>query len=162
MAKKSSFTQEIVINRAAVEDVDALCQLHGASFWQGWDEETFMTFLQDRTLVCLAARPIGIPRKVIGFVLVRFVAGEAEIITLAVDSAWRRQGVGYGLLDALLRHLYQQRAEMLFLEVEEHNEAARQLYRRFSFEEVGRRQAYYQTAHGRRDALTLKRQLRYF
>jgi len=162
MGKKSFPRRDVVIDRAMMEDVDALCQLHEQSFWQGWDEEAFRAFLQDMNLFCLCARLIGQPRRIIGFVVARFVAGEAEIITLAVEPSWRCQGVGYGLVDSLLRHLYQQRAEVLFLEVEENNEAARKLYRRFSFEEVGRRQAYYQTAQGRRDALILKRHLRYF
>jgi len=39
MGKKAFPHQDIVIDRAMMEDVGALCHLHERSFWQGWDEE---------------------------------------------------------------------------------------------------------------------------
>jgi len=133
--------------------------LHSLSFWQSWDEEAFYAFLRDETIVCFIARPVGVPDKIIGFVLIRQVGDEAEILTLAVAPANRRQGVGYALLDATLRHIHHQSVKKLFLEVEEQNHAALSLYRRFGFEETGRRPGYYQTQTGRCDALTMRRLL---
>jgi len=136
------------IDKADESQAQNLHYLHGAAFWQGWDEEAFRAFLRDETVACFIARPIGRPDEIVGFVLVRLVHDEAEILTLAVAPKNRRQGVGYGLLDAVLRHLHHQRVQQLFLEVEEQNQAAIMLYRRFGFEEMGRRPAYYQTATG--------------
>ena len=78
-----------------------------------------------------------------GFVLARLAAGEAEIFTVAVARAHRRQGIGWRLMDAVLRELHAQRAEALFLEVDEANLAALALYRRLGFHEVGKRPRYY-------------------
>jgi len=147
----------VAIDRAYECQAPALQHLHQATFWQGWDEETFRTFLRDETVSCLVARPIGMPENITGFILVRQVADEAEIITLAVARQNRRQGVGYALLDAALRYFYHQRVQKLFLEVEEKNHGALSLYRRFGFEEMGRRRGYYQTAEGRCDALMMCR-----
>jgi ribosomal-protein-alanine N-acetyltransferase len=91
-----------------------------------------------------------------GFILMRTVADEAEILTLAVRPAARRGGqgarlVGEGVLAAAARG-----AARVFLEVAEDNAAARALYRKAGFAEAGRRPGYYAGADGeQRDALLL-------
>ena len=91
-----------------------------------------------------------------GFILMRAVADEAEILTLAVRPAARRQGeggrlVGEGVLAAAVGG-----AARVFLEVAEDNAAARALYAGAGFAEAGRRPGYYAGADGgRRDALLL-------
>jgi ribosomal-protein-alanine N-acetyltransferase len=78
-----------------------------------------------------------------------------------VARAYRRQGLGWQLMDAALRELHAQRADTLFLEVDETNAAAIALYRRFGFREVGKRPRYYQSADGARTgALVMRRDLR--
>lgn len=152
--------REMAISPIHENDVEALHRLHAGSFWQGWDEEAFQSFLQDSSVFGFAARPIGQPENIVGFVLARLVADEGEILSIAVDPSRRRDGVGHALMRALMRHLHHQRAEMLFLEVDETNQAARALYQRYGFEEVGRRPSYYKSENGCSDALVLKRQFR--
>ncbi|MEL7014140.1 MAG: GNAT family N-acetyltransferase, partial [Pseudomonadota bacterium] len=50
-------------------------------------------------------------------------------------------------------------ANTIFLDVAETNTGARALYAGAGFEEKGRRRAYYQTPHGRVDALLLVKSL---
>ena len=52
-----------------------------------------------------------------GFILARAAGGEAEILTLAVMPAARRQGIGRALVPAAARHAQGLGAESLFLEV---------------------------------------------
>ena len=95
-----------------------------------------------------------------GFILMRVVADEAEILTLAVRPSARRGGqggrlVGEGVLEAAARG-----AVRVFLEVAADNAAARALYARAGFVEAGRRPGYYAGPGGaRRDALLLVRNL---
>ena len=96
----------------------------------------------------------------VGFVLARLAAGEAEILTVAVARAHRRQGLGWRLMDAVLRELHAQRAEALFLEVDETNAPAIALYRRLGFFEVGKRPSYYQGRRRQTGALVMRRDLR--
>ena len=97
----------------------------------------------------------------VGFVLARLAAGEGEILTVAVARSHRRQGLGWQLMDAVLRELHAQRAEALFLEVDETNVAAIALYRRLGFREVGKRANYYRSPErGPTGALVMRRDLR--
>jgi [ribosomal protein S18]-alanine N-acetyltransferase len=83
----------------------------------------------------------------------RVAADEAEILTLAVAPAVRRQGRAASLLRGAVAHVRGIGARALFLEVGTGNEAARALYARAGFVEVGRRARYY--ADGS-DALVLR------
>lgn len=78
-----------------------------------------------------------------GFVIARSIAGEAEIIGIGVDPAWRRAGIGGALLaDAMVRAVALG-ATAIFLEVGEDNPVAVAFYRQAGFVPVGRRPGYY-------------------
>ena len=84
------------------------------------------------------------------------LADEAEILTLAVRPSARRAGLGGRLVEAAVVRAAALGAERMFLEVAEGNVAARALYARSGFVEMGRRRGYYSHADGsREDALTL-------
>lgn len=95
-----------------------------------------------------------------GFLLGRAVAGEAELLTLAVAPEARRLGLGRRLV---ARFLYQSRlrgADRAFLEVAADNPAAIALYESSGFQRAGTRRGYYQSPEGQRiDALVLARDL---
>jgi ribosomal-protein-alanine N-acetyltransferase len=91
-----------------------------------------------------------------GFILMRAVADEAEILTLAVRPAARRAGQGAQLVGEGVRAAAGRGAARVFLEVADDNAAARALYAQAGFVEAGRRPGYYAGAEGeRRDALLL-------
>ena len=89
-----------------------------------------------------------------GVLLGRAVAGEAELLTLAVAPDRQRSGIGGRLVAAFLAEARARGAVQAFLEVAADNAAAIGLYRRAGFAEVGRRRGYYAGANGARiDAL---------
>ena len=91
-----------------------------------------------------------------GFVLARIAADEAEILTIAVAPARRRAGSGYALLLAAITTATRYGAKSMFLEVSLTNEAARALYGRMGFAQVGRRRRYYPDGA---DALVMRRDI---
>ncbi|MFN4087629.1 MAG: GNAT family N-acetyltransferase [Alphaproteobacteria bacterium] len=94
----------------------------------------------------------------LGFVFCRHVAGEAEILVLAVLPEHWRRGIGRGLLDAALARAAGLGIERILLEVAVDNISARALYDSAGFGSVGRRPAYYRRSDGRQvDAITLER-----
>lgn len=107
----------------------------------------------------LAAPPGFVVTAETGFALGRAVAGEAELVTIAVDPSARRQGLGRTLLAAFEAEARALGAETAFLEVAEDNTAALSLYRATGWTETGRRRGYYQRATGPVDAVTMTREL---
>jgi len=148
---------DAVLSEARPRDAAAIAALHGASFHRGWNEGEIEGLLIDRNVVAHRAM---IGRRLVGFILSRRVAGEAEILSVAVDAARRGKGLSRRLLDLHLRRLAAFGTHAVFLEVDEDNVPARRLYARAGFREVGRREAYYQDQPGRRAAaLVLRRDL---
>jgi len=93
----------------------------------------------------------------VGFSLARLVAGEAELLLLAVRPDIRRRGVGKSLLHHFLTTASAKGAERLHLEVRDGNDAVN-LYSASGFTVVGRRRGYYNGRDGRfYDALSLSR-----
>lgn len=86
----------------------------------------------------------------LGFVLSRIVLDEAEVLTIAVASGSRRRGVAAMLIESHLSDLAMERVRRLFLEVEEGNNGALALYKKFGFVEMGRREGYYRKPDGSR------------
>lgn len=143
------------LSEAGPRDARALSALHRASFHRGWSDGEFEQLLLDRNI--LAHRAI-VGRNLAGFILSRMIAGEAEILSVAVVSARRGKGLARQLLDLHLRRLAGLGAHTVFLEVDEGNVPARRLYRRAGFREVGRREGYYSAGNGAA-ALILRRDL---
>ena len=91
-----------------------------------------------------------------GMVLARVAADEAEILGLAVVAEARRRGRGTALLAAAEAAAAAGGAAVMYLEVADHNAAARALYRRAGYVRSGLRRGYY---HDGSDALVLRKPL---
>lgn len=83
-----------------------------------------------------------------GFILGRVIAGEAEILTFAVDPTARRQGHGAALLASYHASAQKMSAADSFLEVSAENQAAIGLYLRAGYQKSGQRKNYYTAPNG--------------
>ncbi len=81
--------------------------------------------------------------RVVGFVVLWLVVDEAHVATLAVHPDFRRRGIARRLLETLLAAAREAGARLATLEVRAGNLPAQALYRRYGFQEVGRRPKYY-------------------
>jgi ribosomal-protein-alanine N-acetyltransferase len=81
--------------------------------------------------------------RVVGFVVVRAVVAEAEILNLCVAPEKRRTGLAEALLDEAVAELRRTRIDRLFLEVRESNTPAISFYEKHKFHQTGRRPGYY-------------------
>jgi [ribosomal protein S18]-alanine N-acetyltransferase len=97
--------------------------------------------------------------RVLGFMLDLILAGEAEILTLAVAPEHRRQGIARQLLADLAERAKRGGARSIGLEVAADNPAARQLYESSGFAPSGRRRGYYRRGGTTIDALLFRRML---
>ncbi len=85
--------------------------------------------------------------RLCGFVCAKAVAAELEIDweieNIVVATEFLRQGVADQLLRALIEQAQTLAASRILLEVRESNLAARRLYEKHGFREIGRRPKYY-------------------
>jgi ribosomal-protein-alanine N-acetyltransferase len=132
----------------------ALAALHAACFTapRPWAADEFAALLADP-----ATR---IETEPDGFLLWRIAGPEAELLTLAVDPARRRAGIGRVLALRFLAAARNAGAVEAFLEVAADNDAARALYTATGFAEIGRRPRYYARPDGSAlDAIVMRRTL---
>ncbi len=91
-----------------------------------------------------------------GFILVRDLGSECEILSFGVAPLWRRRGIARTLLKTAIDETRRRGLPSLVLEVAVDNEAARDLYAQAGFTVVGRRARYYRRPDGRADALIMR------
>lgn len=131
-----------------------MADVHAAAFTtpRPWSEAEIADLLASP--LCFALTEPG------GFLLGRVVAGEAELLTIAVSPDARRRGLGLTLAEGFLETARLRGAESAFLEVAASNLAARALYAAVGFTPAGKRRSYYQHPDGTTDdALILVRTL---
>ena len=97
--------------------------------------------------------------EIIAYAVMSVGAKEAHILNVCVRPETRGQGYGRALMEKLITLARQIRADTMFLEVRPSNGAARGLYDKLGFNEIGTRQNYYPAEQGREDALLLAKQL---
>lgn len=138
---------EILVDRATPIDAGLVATIHASCFARPWDETAMAQFIAGPDTLCLIASTVDASGAVAaGFLIARKAADEAELLTLGVAPSCRRMGLGRALLRNAIAVLRASGATRLFLEVEEENEAALQLYRSLGAVPVGRRPGYYE--HG--------------
>jgi ribosomal-protein-alanine N-acetyltransferase len=78
-----------------------------------------------------------------GFIVVRILSPEMEILNLVVAAGSRRRGVAAKLFASAQEEAREQNVSRVFLEVRESNSAAITFYERIGFSKMGLRADYY-------------------
>lgn len=140
---------------AAPERAAEVSALHSRLFDEHWSESSIKSLLEHPASTSLIA-VAGDPKTIKGFIIAQLAADEAEIVSIGVAPDWQRAGLGARLIEGLMRASKKGEAARIFLEVAEDNKAARALYAKLGFSEIGRRKGYYKRGSGLSvDALTL-------
>ena len=138
--------------RASPQHATALAALHDTSFPAPWSLQEFDALLRQPGV---AAWIVNVGNAPAGFIMVRAVADEAEILTLAVSPEYRRKGLAAELIREAGAALTAGNTAQFFLEVAADNTAALGLYAREGFAVCGRRTGYYK--NGTVDAVLMRR-----
>ena len=91
-----------------------------------------------------------------GYVGSQSVMGESDMMNIAVDAHYRRQGIAQALVEALVAQLREKGNHSLTLEVRISNQPAIALYEKLGFAQVGKRPNYYRNP--KEDALILRKE----
>ncbi|GFO63522.1 ribosomal-protein-alanine acetyltransferase [Geomonas paludis] len=126
----------------SIEDLDAVLEIESASFPRPWTRRHFLDEMESPGSYPMVA--LTADGKVAGYLCLKQVLDEAEILDVAVDPACRGCGIGRALVDWAVAFCRGHTLRMLCLEVRVGNHEAISLYRRLGFAEVGRRKNYYE------------------
>ena len=138
------------------EDVSQVSDVERRSYEFPWSHGVF----RDCLLAGYHCIVIERDEQVVGYSILSVAAGEAHILNLCVDPAFRQLGYGEQLLMSIIDHAEAAGVHEMFLEVRPSNEKAIELYRKKGFRKIAYRPAYYQAAEGREDAAVYVKNLK--
>ncbi len=123
------------------------------AFGEGWSRSQCAGILPLSGVAMTVARDEQ--QQIRGFSLQRTIAGESELLLLAVHFDAQRCGIGNRLLDHFIESSRDGGATRLHLEVRDGNPATA-MYQAYGFAQAGRRANYYRGSDGRVfDAITM-------
>lgn len=127
-------------------DLDQVNAIEQVSFRTPWPENAFQyELIQNQTALCWVAEWIepDRPPMIVADIVIWMILDEAHIGTLAVHPEYRGRSIAQRLLAKALVEATSSGATHALLEVRVSNQAALNLYRKFSFAVVGERPGYY-------------------
>lgn len=136
-------------------DLDAVLAAEGLLHPFPWTRGNFVDSLTAGHGMWVASEPSAM----VGYAVATQVLDEAHLLNISVLPGYQRTGRGGTILHHVFDALRTAGARRLFLEVRPGNVAARGLYARHDFIEIGRRKGYYPAPMGREDAIVMAREL---
>ena len=122
-------------------DLPVVMELDKEAFFDPWSLATWQHELQNSIAVWIVEE---IDNVVVGYAGIWNVAGEAQVMRVAMKKALRNQGLGLALTQELIQKAWENGAEAITLEVRESNGAAQKVYERCGFVSSGVRPHYYE------------------
>lgn len=145
---------EYILRDAAIADVPQICAIENACFSMPHSEEQLCRELQGDLHELIAAVSGS---RVVGYVGLMHVVDEGYITNVAVDAAFRRQGIADALLQAAEERALSLALAFISLEVRESNLPAIRLYTKHGYEAVSVQKDYYTMP--KENAIIMTRQL---
>jgi ribosomal-protein-alanine N-acetyltransferase len=119
-------------------DIDQIMVIEKLVFSFPWSRKSFEAELKKDFGISLVA---VFDNQVVGYLIGWFIADEIHIANVAVHPVWRRRGIAEKLIREVIENI--EGFYWIGLEVRRSNLAARALYKKLGFREVGVRRNYY-------------------
>ena len=133
--------------------VEAIAELEKMCFRDPWSANSIASELHNPLSDWFVAVDNG---TVCGYVGSQSVLDGADMMNIAVHPDYRKQGIGYALIERLITALKEKNVISLCLEVRVSNESAIGLYSKMGFAVVGKRPGYYRNP--REDAYIMRKE----
>lgn len=143
----------LIIRDFENSDISSIVDIAKESFTKPWSAKSFLEELKQSKTVFKVAQ---VDEEIVGYIIVRVILDEAEILSLAVRKSFRRKGIATALLKETILKL-RGNVSSIYLEVRISNHEAINLYKNFGFKEYGIRKNYYLLP--KEDALLMKLEL---
>lgn len=129
------------IRKIRAKDLDKIAYFEKEFFHEdAFSLATLETTIQDEHFMGFVAEE---GTEVIGYVFVTFFGDEANLLKIAIDKFYRKKGIAKTLLLKCIEECKELYISNFFLEVDENNGPARNLYESLGFEKTRIRNNYY-------------------
>lgn len=126
------------------DDLPQVLALQRSLAFQDWNEKQFAAEIKAGYALCVVYEDSATSgNDILGYAVFHLLGPDSELLSIAVNSARQRTGIGKMLLEAGLGKLDFISGDKMFLEVREGNDKARRFYERNGFTEYSRRDRYY-------------------
>lgn len=138
-----------IISDFEIKDLQRILEIQKESFSDNWTNKMFISESENKFSNFKICKTGGITA---GFIIYRLIENEAEILNIVVAKNFRGRNLGKNLLLYAIDDLKKKNAQAIFLEVNEKNSVAINLYTENGFKKYGTRPKYY----GFDDAVLMK------
>ena len=129
------------IRKMAAEDISQVETIEKQLFSLPWSEKSFLDALRTPENVYLVCEEDGV---IAGYCGMWTVFGEGNITNMVVSPDFRRRGIAEQLMNEMERLGRDMGVDVFFLEVRESNDAARGLYEKTGYKNIGVRKRFYE------------------
>ena len=131
-------------SQMTLEDFNSIKENLLTDFDNFWNETTFENELKSSHSYYIVAK---IENEIVGFVGMKIVLNEADIMNIVTKKDKRNLGIGTKLLQELLKTAKEKNISKLTLEVNENNLPAIHVYEKLGFKKIAERAKYYNNTY---------------
>jgi len=142
----------ISIKHINEKDID-LCYELDSNTISLWNKKQWANELKKKDIKVFG---LSLSNLIVGICVFHVVLDEAQINFFAINTKYRKKGLGTYLMNYLIKECEKYNINKLFLEVSHKNFTAEKFYSRFDFSTVGIRRNYYKDGS---DALLKEKKL---
>lgn len=132
----------VTYRRMVLADVEQVHAIEVQTFAEPWSEQSFRDEMERNVCARYIVAEDG--GRLIGYAGAWLILDEGHITNVAVIEECRSQGIGTGLMKALMQYAANMGVQYMTLEVRKSNLTAQKLYRSLGFIELGVRKRYYE------------------
>ena len=130
----------ISFNKLTLIEIPSALSIEEQNSDDPWTQLQFTTSIENSKNLCYCLSQNG---KTIGYLIAMLAVDTADILNIGIDSDFKRQGYGTGLLNHLIKELRKRNISEILLEVRVGNKSAIQFYKKQGFKEIFVRKNYY-------------------
>lgn len=132
---------EYIIRQMDKKDIEQVERIEKEIFSIPWSAHSFEDAAMTKENIYLVCECNGV---IAGYCGLWTVFGEGNITNMAVDKEYRKKGIGEALMKEMEKRGRQKDVDIFFLEVRQSNAAARRLYDKMGYKEIGTRKRFYE------------------
>lgn len=130
----------LIIRKMKAQDIEEIVNIEKECFSLPWSFQSLMNEIKNNNAYFVVAIK---ENKIVAYAGMHCTMGDCFITNVAVKSENRRNGIGKGLLNHLVKYAKEKDYNFVTLEVRKSNIAAQSLYKKFDFKEIGFRKNFY-------------------